>query len=264
MLAALAACGVLLFALSRAAPVEAAWPLERVKSTFVRKVLSRWNGLWHGVEASAENVRLRREVATLAMERAEMEAIIAENARLKESLGYFGRKMGDWLAADVLSYGGGAAGARCTVRVGRGSLAGVVEGAVVVVPAGLVGQVVSVTPHTAEVLLLSDPSFQVACTVEGDPPRRGILSGGGDEDSLVVRHLKAGLPIAPGSRVVTSGLGGVFPSGIAIGTFISEVGDRDAGRAGASGLEREGRIRPFVDPSLLEDVFIRRISGSGE
>ena len=124
-------------------------------------------------------------------------------------------------------------------------------------PEGLVGQVVAVTPHTSEVLLVTDPSLQVACTVEGSERIRGILSGG-TGDVLLMRHLKAGAEIAPESRVLTSGLGGVFPAGIPVGTFISEGNGRDAAGRHAGGLEREGKVRPAVDFTLLEDVFIRR------
>ena len=255
---AAAVIGVLAVALFRAVPVELAYPAERARATWARKVASRWHGLWRGVEVAAENVRLKREVASLAMDRLEVELLQSENARLRKDLAFSKREPGVWQAAEVLSVGGGAAGAGQTLRVGKGSLAGVREGAVVAVPEGLVGQVVSVTPHTAEVLLVTDPSLQVSVTVDGDPPLRGILSGG-TEEALVVRHLRAGAAIAPQSRVLTSGLGGVFPAGILVGTFIAEGNGRDAGGREAGGLEREGRVRPSVDVSQVEDVFIRSL-----
>ena len=249
--------GVLVVAFFRAAPVEMAYPAERANASWSRKVAARWHGLWHGVAASAENVQLRRDLAALKLDREEVMAIRAENDRLRKALDYNQREGGAWIAAEVLSYGGGAAGAAKTIRVGRGSGSGVRVGAVVAVPEGLVGRVISVTPHTANILLVTDPSLKVACVVEGEKPWRAILSGGTD-DRLVLRHLKAGALVAPRSRVLTSGLGGIFPAGIQVGTFITDESGRDAGRREAGGLEREGWVQPAVDFSLLEDVFIRR------
>lgn len=254
---AVAMIGVLVVALFRAAPVELAYPAEHAKVSWARKVAVRWHGLWHGVEAAAENVRLKQELDAMAMERIAVEAIVKENARMRKALNFVEREPGRWEAAEVLSSGGGAAVARKTIRIGKGSLAGIREGAVVAVPAGLVGQVVAVTPHTADVLLVTDPSLQVSCAVEGERPIHGILSGGSD-DLLIVRHLKAGVDIAPRSRVLTSGLGGVFPAGIEVGTFIAEGNGRDAEGRDAVVLEREGKVRPAVDFSMLEDVFVLR------
>ena len=127
--------------------------------------------------------------------------------------------------------------------------AGVAEGLVVRVAAGLVGRVVSVTPHTAEVLLVTDPSLKVACALEGSPKSFGILCGG-TEDRLVLQHLKVGGQVAPRTRVLTSGLGGVFPAGIPVGTLLVDDTPADASA-------RTGEVQPAVDFSALEDVFIR-------
>ena len=255
---AIAVAGALAFLLFRAVPVEAAYPAERAKVSFMRKVMTRVRGLWRGSQAMAENVVLRREVASLAMERGEYSRVLAENARLRKALAFTESVPGRWVAAEVLSHGGGAAGARRILRAGKGSLAGVAEGAVVEVPEGLVGRVVSVTPHTCEVLLVTDPALKVSCRVEGTPPVLGVLSGGND-DALVIRHLKAGVEIPPRTAVYTSGLGGVFPAGIAVGTFCTEgESSGDASGRGSGGLERDGKVLPAVDFSTLEDVFIRK------
>lgn len=234
----------------RPAAAEVVYPAERARQSFVRRVTTRVSGLFRGAEASAENARLRREVASLALLRGDMERLEAENARLRSALGYIAREHGRWLAAGVLSSGGGAAGVGSRIRVDKGSLAGVVDGAVVVVPEGLVGRVTAVAPHTAEVTLVTDGSVKVACCVEnGSDELRGILSGGGDE-MLVLRHLSGSADVPPRARVLTSGRGGVFPRGIEIGTLLGV-------KRAEGGLELEGEVLPSVDYSALEDVFIR-------
>ena len=230
------------FLLSRSAAVESVYPVERAKSFFVRRIWSRVSGAFNGSAAQAENVRLRRELAALSLVGGDLERLEAENTRLRAALDYASRRKGEWLPAAVLSEGGGAAAAHKTLRVDRGSFAGVVVGAAVTVPGGLVGRITSVSPHTSEVTLLADASVKVSCEIETGEhrPPWGILSGG-SEDLLVLRHLVRADEIPPRSRVVTSGLGGVFPRGIEVGTYLSD-----------------GKVLPSVDPSALEDVFIRR------
>ncbi len=252
---ALAVVCVLVIAFIRAVPVEFASPAERAKATWGRKLAARWNGLWQGVEAAAENVRLKRELAAAVLDRSEVESILAENDRLRRALDFKERASVSWVAAEVIAEGGAAAVARHSIRIGKGSLDGVRPDAPVVAPEGLVGRVASVTPHTAEVLLITDPAVQVACSVVGEKRLAGILSGG-TEERLLLKHLKAGVEIAPQSKVLTSGLGGVFPAGIEVGAFVSEGAERNAEGRGTFGLEREGKVRPAVDFSLLEDVFV--------
>ena len=233
--------------------VEAAYPVERAKRAFVARAWSRVRGLFRASAAAAENVRLKREVAALAMLGGDVARLEAENARLRRGLGLSAAEPRRWLAAGVLAHGGGAAGASDLLRVDRGSADGVEKGAVVAVPEGLVGRVVSVTPHTASVAPLTDPAVKVHCRVEGEGRVRGILSGG-TEDALVLRSLRGSFdgatPVPARARVFTSGLGGVYPPGLDVGTWV-RVGTN------ANGVVT-GEVRPAVELSSLEEVFVRR------
>ena len=250
-LAAAFAAGMFFLAFSRKAAVEAAYPAERAKVSFMRKIASRAAGMWRGAKAEAENAALRRELESLAMDRAEYARILAENASLREKLGFAQSSAGQWIAAEVLSFGGGAAGARKSLRAGKGSFDGVREGASVETPQGLVGRVVATTPHTCEVRLLTDPSVKVSCIIDAPDPVRTILCGG-DNDAISALHIRPGAEIPPMSKVYTSGVGGVFPPGVAVGSFTSL-------RTGSpAAVELEGSIAPAVDFESLEDVFIRK------
>jgi len=251
LLIALAAVGVLLTVFLGSLSVEAVYPFERMSRLVRTRLLSRVRGAFRGARAEAENVRLRQSVASLSVLRGELERLDAENARLRAALGYVEKQAAGFIAAGVLSRGG-AAGVREMIRVDRGSLDGVTKGAVVTVPEGLVGLVTAVSPHTAEITLVTDPSVKVACRVETPEPAGafGILCGGSD-DSLRLRYLSNAEEVPPRSRVLTSGKGGVFPPGIEIGTLLDV-------RQDGQGLSREGEVLPSVDYSTLEDVFIRR------
>lgn len=178
-----------------------------------------------------------------------------------------------WIRAEVLSRNG-AMGVEHLMRVNRGSSSGVQRNAPVVVPDGLVGKVVEVSPHTAVIKLVSDPSMKVSCEIETGMPGigtvYGIMSGGGVKalagdaacsiiylvNPFRLRHLRSDIGAAQGvpprARIVTSGLGGTYPRGIQVG-YLMEGMREDEER-----LEREGEVLPAVDFPALETVFIRR------
>ena len=251
VLIALGAVATAVVVFSRGTALEAVFPAERARRSFSDKVWSRVKGACRGASASAENMALRREVAALALARDDVARLEAENARLRRVLEYRDQNPETWLVAEVLA-AGGALGPRRTMRVGKGSLAGVREGAVVVVPEGLVGRVESVTPHTSEIRLVTDPSVGVGCEVAlpGGGNLRGTLAGGTGE-RLALKHILSAAEVPPRSPVYTSGLGGVYPKGIAVGTLLEVRNDSDSPR-------REGEVLPAVDFATLKDVFIRR------
>ena len=250
ILLALAAVGTTVLLCFRSSVAEAVYPVERAFCVFRQEVCSRVRGVFNAAAEGAENVRLRRDVAALSMLRGDVERLEVENARLRRALDYTARADEKWLPAGVLSAGGGAAAVRDTIRVDKGSLAGVRTGAVVAVPEGLVGRVTAVSPHTAEVTLVTDPLVKVACEIEvnGSTVGSGILSGG-SADVLVLQHVRKTSAALSHAQVITSGRGGVFPRGLAVGRLQSVTND-------VRGLR--GEVLPQVDFARLEDVFIRR------
>ena len=247
---AVATVGALVLIGSSSCAREVAYPVEHAAQVVRTGVWSRICGVFRGSAAEAENVRLRREVAALSVLRGDIDRLEVENARLRRVLDYSARTPEVWLAAGVLSSGGGAASIRDVIRVDKGSLSGVRPGAVVVVPEGLVGRVTAVSPHVAEVTLVTDPSVKVACEIETVDGRglSGILSGGTAEQ-LLVRHLMGTGKARPQACVRTSGHGGVFPPGLEIGILLGVTN-------GVRGVE--GTVLPRPDFLTLKDVFIRR------
>lgn len=270
-----AVCALALWLLcGRSAAAEAVYPVENGASWFTRHVGRRVSAVFSRVSAAAENDRLKREVDSLRMVCNDVEALQSENTRLRRMLGLDDEasrtrfSTNRWLCAQVLSHGA-ASGIAGTIRIGRGSFSGVRPGAVVAVPEGLVGRVGEVSPHTADVRLLTDPSMRVACEIEtGDlsaGPTRGILSGGGlspiSEASASIlyivhpfriRNIERRPDLPQRAKIITSGLGGVFPRGLVVGFLANGMlGDETK-------LEREGDVVPAVDFPNLDYVFIRR------
>lgn len=100
------------------------------------------------------------------------------------------------------------------VVIDRGSQHGVVVGHPVINAGGIVGQVVRVSPITAEVSMLNDPALTIPVSL----PRSGIRTlASGDGSRIVLKYLHVDADVVAGDRIVTSGLDGVYPSGLPVG-----------------------------------------------
>ena len=251
ILAALAVLGVLAFwlAIGRQTAAEAVYPVENGAHWFDRHVLRPLLDALARPRLAAENRRLNDEIAALRMQLIDHAAIVDENDRLRSALDFNARNPGKWIAAPVLSRGG-ALGSGDMLRIGKGTAAGVRKGLAVATPDGVVGRVADVSPHTAEVRLITDPVVKVACEVEtSDSDGKaafGILSGG----MLVNVNRDAKLPVH--AKVVTSGHGGVYPRGLDVGILANGTHPDE------TQLEQEGLVAPTVDFQSLETVFVYR------
>lgn len=134
-----------------------------------------------------------------------------------------------------------------TVIVDRGENDGVVKGMVARNEKGVVGQVIQVSPNYSKILLANAPSSAIDAMVQKNRVR-GILKGAGKEGYVLYYVLKKA-DVAVGDHIVTAGIGGVFPTGVPLGT-VSAV------RKKQRGMFQEIEVEPAVDFQRLETVFI--------
>ncbi len=128
-----------------------------------------------------------------------------------------------------------------------GRVHGIQEGMPVVTDRGLVGRISDVTDTTSKVLLLTDPSSSVTSLL-GESRLNGVVRGGSSGD-LIMDLIPQGPTVQTGETVLTSGLGGRFPKGIAIGTV-------QAVEAPANAVFQKATVRPSVDFGSLEIVMV--------
>ncbi|MBU3943773.1 MAG: rod shape-determining protein MreC [Proteobacteria bacterium] len=134
-----------------------------------------------------------------------------------------------------------------TLIVDRGKSDGVIEGMVARTSLGVVGQVIQVSDNYSKILLSNAPSSAIDAMIQKNRVR-GILKGAADKGYVLYYVLK-NADVAVGDRVVTAGIGGVFPSGIPLGTV-------SALRSKRRGMFQEIEVAPIVDFGQLEMVFI--------
>ncbi len=251
---------------------EAVYPYENAKLWFDRTIGIRVRAVFKRVSHASRNAMLERDVARLRVLAAETEALEAEVARLRAVLDFTPPVECRWVAAPVLSRGGTVAVWQ-NMRVAKGSLHGVRKGDPVVVPDGVIGRVSDVSPHTSEVMLITDPNSRIACELETPGAEvgvvRGILYGGGMRppaqpqmtllyvvEPLRLRYLERDFEPPPRTRVVTSGLGQTFPRGLMVGYLLDSRMERNA-------LSREADVMPAADLAAVEEVFILSVRGGG-
>ena len=168
--------------------------------------------LWPG-PAQSEWLRSARTVE----DRARIEALTQDNDRLREMLALQRSRDGQTVSAPVISRQTG--GWWQQLVIGKGSLAGVRAGQPVLAPGGLIGLVASVTPATATITLLTDPSSRVGVWL-GRTKHHGLLTGVGTARP-VVRFLDKDPEARPGDLVVTSPASTLVPPNIPVGVVQS-------------------------------------------
>ncbi len=105
------------------------------------------------------------------------------------------------------------------VVVNRGSAQGIVAGQAVVDAVGVIGQVTRVYPFSSEVTLIIDKGLSIPVQIERNN-LRAIAFGQGRDSTLDLPYLPANVDIIQGDKLVTSGIDGVYPAGLAIATVI--------------------------------------------
>lgn len=198
-----------------------------------------------------ENQRLREENAMLQRQAREGQADSEENQRLREALGVRDKRRDfEFETATILSRS--ATSWEASLTLSKGSIHDVEAGDCVIDSLGnLVGVVSKVGVNWCSVITLLDPELEMgalifrtdgAAILEGD---FGLMP----EGKLKMSYLPDNDQLISGDVVLTSGKGGVYPSGLMVGT-VDEV------RTEESGMSRYAVLTPAADLDNLTQVFI--------
>jgi rod shape-determining protein MreC len=191
-------------------------------------------------------VEAQRDSATLAA--GELSEIRAENNRLRALLGLGTRLGSGFVPAEVLHQA--APTDPLMVVISAGAKRGVRQLAPVVAPEGLLGIVSHTEDATSVVATWANPEFR-ASGMASDGSVFGILAPHDSKGGVWLLEM-SGVPyrthVPFGTRILTSGLGGVLPRGIPIGTVV--------GSAGETEWDRTYLVRPAVPPGAVTHVMV--------
>jgi rod shape-determining protein MreC len=174
----------------------------------------------------------------------------AENARLRDLLSLSRRMQTDFTAAEVLHQS--TASDERMLLINAGASQGITAFEPVVSPEGLIGVVVGVTPSTATVMTWAHPDFRVSAYAAGGRVVGMVApssAGSASEASLEFRAASYRDTLPSGTLILSSGLGGVYPKGIPVGTVTGVAREQ-------AGWERIYSLRPAANPSAAAHLMV--------
>lgn len=127
-----------------------------------------------------------------------------------------------------------------------GSADNVAVGQAVIDAGGVMGQVVETLPHTSTVMLITNPTQAIPVAIERTGLRT-IARGGSSADTLELPTIPISADVKVGDRIITSGLGGVYPAGFPVGEIRKISNDASGLFAAAiatpsASLDRSGEV----------------------
>ena len=172
-----------------------------------------------------DNAKLKQDLVAQAPAVQGYAQLSEETARLKSLLDMQQRYAGAAIAVEVLYTGRDPFSQKLFVN--KGSEASVRAGDAVVDDLGVVGQVTRVFPAMAEVTLVTDRDHAVPVKIERSGVRT-VMFGNGTGRPPELRFAAPTADIRIGDRLVTSGIDGTYPAGLAVSEVINV--DRDTGQ----------------------------------
>lgn len=238
-----------------AAPQEllsvAAAPFQKVAAVVSGGVASLWEKYTSIDDVMAENETLKAENAELRQQMVDYDRVKAENQAYKalESIQSQRPEM-SYLSSFVI--GRDPLDSFYGFTLDRGTLDGVAINDAVVSDQGyLLGMVVEAEPTSCKVMTILHPNFNAAGVVSRTR-ENGILNGNttyAADGLCTLTNLERSTETHAGDQVITTGLGGVFPPDLLVGTVQDVVPE-------TSGKSSIAVVRPGADPRTAKHVFI--------
>jgi rod shape-determining protein MreC len=198
---------------------------------------------------------LARINATLELKLHAMEDIRKENLRLREMLRYPNSTEYLTVVARVATRDTSTWWQRMLIRKGRND--GIRPGCPVVFGNRVVGRVTTVHLNISEVELVTSPAFRCTAFLEGDDPPRIVHVSGVASNPFTTGRAKVSIiqpdytpPAGQVAKVITTGLGGVFPAGLILGTLEGGVTQT------AQGNLKEAYMVPSKNLDTIEEVSV--------
>ena len=207
-----------------------------------------------------EKQTLKQKVETIYELEVQLNDLKKDNEKMKEAL-KLQDTLNDYTLINATVIARNPDTWRDIVTINKGANDGLTPQMSVMSDNGLVGKVLDVNPTSARVALLSNNDntlVRVAAMIQGEKESiYGTLTGFDHEKNiLIMSQIQATQEIKVGDKVVTSGLGGVSPSSLYIGTVEEVAMDR-------FGLYKEVRIKPAADTNDVRYVtVVKRTSES--
>ena len=226
-------------------------PLQKVTSALSGGAASVWEKYTSIDDVMDRNEQLEAENAELRQQMVDYDRIKAENdaykalARIQDTNSEATYVSAFVIGRDPLDEFGG-------FTLDQGSTDGVAVNDAIISDRGyLLGVVVEVDATSCKVMTILHPSFNAAGVISRTR-ENGIITGSADyaaDGQCVLTNLDRATEARKGDQVITTGLGGVFPANLLVGT-VQEVVPEESGKSSSA------VILPGADPRTVKHVFI--------
>ena len=226
-------------------------PLQKVTSALSGGAASVWEKYTSIDDVMDRNEQLEAENAELRQQMVDYDRIKAENdaykalARIQDTNSEASYESAIVIGRDPLDEFGG-------FTLDQGSTDGVAVNDAIISDRGyLLGVVVEVDATSCKVMTILHPSFNAAGVISRTR-ENGIITGSADyaaDGQCVLTNLDRATEARKGDQVITTGLGGVFPANLLVGT-VQEVVPEQSGKSSSA------VILPGADPRTVKHVFI--------
>ncbi len=167
----------------------------------------------------SENEQLRTQALTQDVALQRLNILTLENVNLRDLLQANKSLTQSSTLAEIMHVGRDPFTKK--VIVNRGENNQIIIGSAVVDATGIIGQVTRTYPSSSEVTLITDKSLAIPIQIERNG-LRAIAFGHGRDNTLDLPYLPANVDIRDGDKLVTSGIDGVYPTGLSVAT-VTEV-----------------------------------------
>ncbi|MGO8786412.1 MAG: rod shape-determining protein MreC [Terriglobia bacterium] len=223
--------------------VQAFDPLERSLGGLMNVSSTAYRTYRHLWSAEQENQELHIQLVAAQVQIQRLSEEANETERLRSLFDFRNQLTFQTVAAEVIASSPGESSN--AIFIDKGSDSGLTADLAVITPEGVVGKILAIFPHSAQVVLLTDPSSGVGVTL-AQSRVQGILKGA-TEGFCDLHYVMNEEVVNRGEPVVTSGLDQVYPKGLPVGT-VSNVGNGN--------IYKSIAVKPSVDLNRLETVLV--------
>lgn len=195
-----------------------------------------------------ENEELKKKNSELEKSLRELEIVKSENSTLKEYVN-LKDKYTEYETIPAYVINKDISNYNDTIVINVGKDDGIEVNMPVIADQGLVGHVISVTSKTAKVQTIVDTASTISCTLTTS--RDNVIARGTLEEKCTLKatYIPTSATVLEGNTIETSGLGGIYPKGIHIGTIKKVI-------TGKNITDRYAMIETAVDFAKIDTVLV--------
>lgn len=222
---------------------ELVYPFEYTWDISSEFVVDTWSHYIALSDTAKENSSLNSELTVLKSKLLDYEEKVHEISRLRKLLGFVQHYEQNHIVAEVI--GSNYNTSFRALRINKGQWDGVKVGMPVVTAGGVVGRIIRAGKKFADVHILVDSNFNIDILLQRTRVR-GVLKGFGNH-SILTLNRRAEIRI--GDTVITSGIIGGFPKGLAVGKVVKISYESD-------NISQSIKVEPWVDFDRVEEIVV--------